>query len=167
MSPIEVRVRPNNALRSLVLIVAAFAALYWFLGYLPFIVWVVAPIALIVALVSVIRGQGTDPVVVINDEGVFDKRLKIGVIRWADIRRIKSYSLSGALYISLELHNTQAYESRRPLWLTLVSQVQRLFGMSPISISTNSLDTDHNTLVQKIHEGCGSAVSAPRTIEAG
>jgi hypothetical protein len=167
MSPIEVRVRPNNALRSLVLIVAALAALYWFLGYLPFFAWILGPIALIAVLVNVIRGQGTDPVVIIDDQGVFDKRLKIGVIRWADIRRIKSYSLSGANYISLELHNTQAYESRRPFWLTLLSQAQRLFGMSSISISTNSLDTDHNTLVQRIHEGCGSTVSATRTIEAG
>jgi len=167
MSPIEVRVRPNNALRGLVLCAAAFAGLYWFLGYLPFIVWVVAPIALIAFIINVIRGQGTDPVLIINDDGVFDRRLKVGTIHWADIRRIKSYSLSGALYISLELHNMQAYESRRPLWLSVVSQVQRLFRMSSLSISTNGLDIDHNTLVQKIHEGCGTMVSETRTIEAG
>jgi hypothetical protein len=59
---------------------------------------------------------------------VFDRRLKVGTIQWGDIRRIRAYSLSGAQYISLELHDMDHYESRRPLWFKLISQVQRVLA---------------------------------------
>ena len=167
MTPLEVRTRPNNAWRGLLVCAAALAGVYFFLGYLPFVFWLIGPIAMIALLITAIRGQGTDPVIVIDDEGVLDKRLKVGVIRWEDIRRIKSYSLSGALYISLELHDLKKYDSRRPLWLKSLSQVQRGFGMSSLAISTNGLDVDHSTLVHKIQAGCGVVTSDTRTIEAG
>src|SRR6185369_521349 len=105
------------------------------------------------------------PVIILDEKGVLDKRLKVGVIQWADIRRLKSYSLSGANFISLELHNLKNYESRRPLWLHLLSQSQRLMGMTPIAISTNHLDVDHNTLVQMMHEGCGGIARETRNVD--
>ena len=88
---------------------------------------------------------------------MLDKRLKVGVIDWSDIRRISSHSIYSAEYISLHLHDTGKYESRRPVWLKLLSQVQRVFGMSSISISTMGLDVDRETLVDMIHEGCEMA----------
>ena len=141
--------------RLLLIFVAAPVALYLYLGYLPFIFWIVIPIALISLLFKLMRGQSKAPIIILDERGVFDRRLKVGVIEWEDIRRIKSYSLSGAEYISLELHNTTKYASRRPFWLTAISQVQRVFGMTSIAISTNGLDVDHATLVQWLHEGCG------------
>ena len=143
------------------------ALLYFYLGYLPMILWVLLIVVGMVLVFTLIRGQSNEPVIIINDEGVFDKRLKVGTIEWSDIRRIRSYNLSGAEYISLELHNMNRYESRRPLWFRLVSQVQRAFGMSSIAISTNGLDIDRATLWQKLHEGCGSTSPNPQTIEAG
>ena len=167
MTPLEVRTRPNNAWRGLLLCAAVLGGAYFFFGYLPFIFWLIGPIAVITLLIAAIRGQGADPVIVIDDNGVLDKRLKVGVIRWEDIRRIKSYSLSGAFYISLELHDMKTYDSRRPMWLKSLSQVQRGLGMSSLAISTNGLDVDHNTLVHKIQEGCGAAAPDIRTIDAG
>lgn len=165
MSPTEIRVAPGNKWRALLLAIAAVGGFYFLFGYIPTIVWLIGPIVLIALVFSAVRGQSTDPVIILDDEGVLDRRLKVGVIRWDDIRRIKSYSLSGAEYISLELHNAKTYTSRRPLWLTLLSQVQRVFGMTSIAISTNGLDTDHHTLLHLLHEGCGSQGIVPRTIE--
>ena len=167
MSSIEIRLAPLNQWRLLLIFIAAPVVLYLYLGYLPFILWIVVPIGLISLLIKLIRRQSKDPIIILDEQGVFDRRLKVGVIEWDDIRRISSYSLSGAEYISLELHNAKKYESRRPLWLGAISQVQRLFGMTSIAISTNGLDVDHATLVQWLHEGCGTEGVEARTVDMG
>jgi hypothetical protein len=167
MSAIEIRLAPLSYWRLLLIFIVAPVGLYLYLGYLPFIIWIVLPIALISLLFKLIRGQSKDPIIILDEHGVFDRRLKVGVIEWGDIRRMKSYSLSGAEYISLELHNTKKYASRRPLWLGAISQVQRVFGMTSIAISTNGLDVDHATLVQLLHEGCGTEGVEARTVDMG
>lgn len=157
MSPIEIRLRAEYKWRMAAVLVIAITALYYLLGYLPIIV-LVAAIVLVVSLVlSMVRRQSTDPCIVLDEQGVFDRRLKVGVIRWSDIRHISCHSLHGAEYISLELHDAAAYEARRPQWLKVLSQVQRVHGMSSIAISTNGLDVDINTLVNMLHEGCEHA----------
>jgi hypothetical protein len=167
MSQIEVRIVQSYRRRVYLIALIGSVLLYFYLGYLPVILWVLLIVFGILVVVDLIRGQSNEPVIILNDEGVFDKRLKVGTIRWQDIRRIRSYNLSGAEYISLELHDMSHYESRRPLWFRLVSQVQRVFGMSSIAISTNGLDIDRATLWQKLHEGCGSTSPNPQTVEAG
>jgi hypothetical protein len=157
MSPIEVRINPSYKWRMALLAFVALAALYFYLGYLPVIAWIVAGALVIVLLFRVVRREGTDPCIILNDEGLLDKRLKVGVIRWADIRRIQCYNLHGGQFISLDLHNSKTYSARRPLWLTLSSQIQRYLGLSSFAINTNGLDVDMNTLVNKIHEGCQTA----------
>ena len=167
MSHTEVRVVPGYKWRMSLLAFVTAGAFYYLMGYVPVIIWVGLGIVGVFLLFGLIRGEGKDPVIILNDEGVFDRRLKVGTIRWSDIRRIRSYNLHGAAYISLELHDMNRYESRRPLWFKLISQVQRVFGMSSIAISTNGLDIDEVTLWQKLHEGCGSTATEPQTIEAG
>ena len=167
MSPIEIRLAPLSYWRLLLIFIVAPVGIYLYLGYLPFIIWIVLPIALISLLLKLIHGQSKKPIIILDDNGVFDRRLKVGVIEWGDIRRMKSYSLSGAEYISLELHNMKKYASRRPLWLGAISQVQRVFGMTSIAISTNGLDVDHATLVQWLHEGCGMEGVEARTVDIG
>jgi len=163
MSPIEIKVDPNKKWRPLLVAAVASAALYLYLGYLPFIVWVVAIIAGVALLFNLVTGQNKGTVIILDNEGILDRRLKVGVIRWEDIRRIQSYNLHGANYISLELHNQETYEARRPLSLKLGSQVQRGFGMGSLAISTNGLNIDHDTLVNMIHQGCDEA--SQRNIE--
>jgi hypothetical protein len=90
----------------------------------------------------------------------------VGVIRWKDIRRVKSISLNrGVYFISLELHNRKIYESRRPLWIKPWSLAKRLYGLGSITISTAGLDVDHDTLNEKLHEGCMAAAAGPPTIK--
>jgi hypothetical protein len=155
MSPTEIRLRPNQVWRPLLIAAVAIVFLYFYLGYLPVFVWILLAVTAPFFVYRIIRGVNTeDPIIILDEEGVLDKRLKVGVIEWADIRRISCHSLSGAEYISLHLHDTKKYEARRPLGLKLVSQVQRPLGMSPIAISTTGLDVDTDTLANMIHEGC-------------
>lgn len=132
----------------------AMVALYLYLGYLPFTVLLAGGVVSIVLLISALRDDSKEPCIVIDEKGVFDRRLKVGVIRWEDIRRITLHSLSGAEYISLDLHNLNTYEARRPVWLRLTAKTQRLSGMSPIAISTNGLDMERAALLRLIHQGC-------------
>jgi hypothetical protein len=132
----------------------AIVAVYLILGYLPFPILIAAAALGLVLAIRALRGNDTEPCIIIDDKGVFDKRLKVGVIRWEDIRRIKSHTLSGAEYISLDLHNMRTYEGRRPVWLRMAAKTQRMSGMSPIAISTNGLDMDRAHLVKLIHQGC-------------
>ena len=157
MPPTEIRVRSAYTWRMAAIFVIAVTALYYMLGYLPITVWVAAIILAITLVIRMVRSQSTDPCIVLDEQGVFDKRLKVGIIRWSDIRRISCHSLHGAEYISLDLHDAAAYEARRPQWLKLLSQVQRVHGMSSISISTNGLDIDIQTLVNMLHDGCEQA----------
>ena len=166
MSETEVRVVAGYKWRMALLALVAGGALYFYLGYLPLVLWIAGGIVAIVLVGELIRGQSKDPVIILNDEGVFDRRLKVGTIQWSDIRRIRAYNLHGAQYISLELHDTNRYESRRPVWFKLLSQVQRVFGMSSMAISTNGLDMDAETLWHKLHEGCASVIETPQTVQA-
>ena len=157
MSPIEIRPIPNYKWRMALLACACVVGLYFYLGYLPVILWICGGVAVLLLLYSLVRRESTDPCIVLNDEGVFDKRLKVGVISWDDIRRISLHDLHGAEYVSLELHNAETYAARQPQWLKLASKTQRLVGMSSMSLSTSGLDMDSRTLAGLIHEGCEMA----------
>src|ERR1051325_8535021 len=113
MSPIEIRVVPLSSWRLLLIFVVAPVGLYLYLGYLPFIIWLVLPIALISLLAKLIRGQSKDPVIILDEHGVFDRRLKVGVIEWDDIRLL--IVLSGNLQYAIIRPNAQARHHRNSL----------------------------------------------------
>lgn len=157
MSPTEIRLRPEYKWRMAALAAIAMAAFYYIFGYLPLVAWIGAPVIVIFLVINMVRGQNTQPCIVLNDDGVLDTRLKVGVIRWSDIRRISCHSVESVEYISLDLRNSATYEARRPLWFRVASQVQRVHGMSSIAISTNGLDIARDTLVNMLHQGCDNA----------
>jgi hypothetical protein len=166
MSSIEVRYRRNEVWKALVGAVFLLLVLIFVLDDLPLSFWLIAAGVIISLVFTVDRAYSPEPLIVINDEGVFDRRLRVGVIRWADIRRIKLITLNRSLYfISLELHNRKTYESRRPLWHRLWSGAKRLYGIGSIAIFANGLDVDHDTLMENLHERCMAAAPGPATVE--
>ena len=157
MSPIEIRPVPNYRWRMALIAFAVTVAVFLYLGYMPVILWFIGGVSLILLFYSALRRESTDPCVILDDVGVWDKRLQVGVISWEDIRKIAIHDIHGGEYVSLELHNAEKYQARQPQWLRLASKSQRLLGMSPISISTSGLDMDMKTLANLIHEGCEMA----------
>ncbi len=156
MSPTEIRAQPNYPWKMGLIGLVAVVAIYLYLGYLPLTILIAGGGLALVLIWSALSDNSKDPCIVIDEQGVFDRRLQVGVIRWEDIRRITLHSLSGAEYISLHLHNMNTYEARRPLWLRMTAKTQRLSGMSPIAISTNGLDLERAALLKLIHQGCES-----------
>lgn len=168
MSPIEARYRPTGVWIALAFAVFCLFVLIFVLDRVTLAWWIVAVPIIIYLVFQVDRAQSQAPLIVINDEGVFDGRLRMGVISWDDIRRIRSITFANAFhFISLDLHNKRTYQSRRPLWLRAWSQARRVYGLTPIMITTNGLDIDHDTLIGKLHEGCMEAALKRSIIEPG
>lgn len=157
MSPTEIRINQDYKWRMGLIAAVAAGAYYFIYGYLPTVIWIGLTALAVVLIFNLIKGQSNEPAIVLNDEGVFDRRLKVGVIRWEDIRRISSHDVEGAHYISLELHDQKAYEDRRPVGFRLAAKAHRVHGVSSIAISTNGLEMDHESLVNLIHQGCDEA----------
>jgi hypothetical protein len=169
MSHTEIHLHQPSQWKLALITLGVLIAAYLFFGYIPLILLLAGGVIVIRLFITAIRGEEkVDPVIILDDEGVFDHRLRVGVIRWEDIRRIKSHSLTGGDFISLELHDMKTYESRRPVWFRLYSKVWLLNGMTPIAIMTNHLSVDHKTLLRKLHEGCdGTTTHTTRTVNIG
>ena len=157
MSTIEVRVQTNNAWRLLLVAPVGMALFYYLFGYMPVSFWILGGAVLLALPFSLLRRTGDGPCIVLSDEGILDKRLKVGIIHWRDVKRAYRYSLHGVPYVCLDLHNLKEYEARRPVLLRVLSSFQRLFGMSSISICASGLDLDSGALLNQIQAGCQAA----------
>jgi len=157
MTTIEVRVRANNQWRIVLIAPIIFGLFYYLFGYVPLSFWILGGGLLVVLPFRLLSGTPEDPCIVLSDRGLFDGRLKVGLIRWVDIRKAHLYSLHGVEYVCLDLHDLERYVARRPAWLTVLAFPQRLLGMGPIAIATGGLDIDSRTLLAEIHQGCQAA----------
>jgi hypothetical protein len=78
----------------------------------------------------------------LDDEGILDPRLKVGPIRWLDIKRAYRRRLNLVDYICLEVYKAESYLSKRSILVRLVWHLTRWSGLKRFSIITNSLKTD-------------------------
>lgn len=81
----------------------------------------------------------TGPQVVINDEGIEDRRMKIGVIRWADIRSLTIGSVNSAKFLCVEVADPETYLSRLPRWARRVAAANKVLGFPEITIGFSGL----------------------------
>jgi hypothetical protein len=95
------------------------------------------------------------PRLIINQQGVLDTRLKIGMIRWKDIRRVYGVSLNNIEHICFELHNEDKYLENRSSITNLSANFNKTAtGIAPINIVTSNLDVDTNDIFEAISKGC-------------
>ena len=162
----RIELRRNAAQEALVALAAVvlLSAAYYFDGTwfhlgrkLALLFWVCVPLVVIGMPIKLALGVGRAPCVVLDSEGVLDTRLKVGLIRWRDIRRPFLYTHNGVEYVCLELHNAQAYGERRPAWGKVGRALEATAGIPPFAIEVSFLDADAKTLLGHIHRGCASA----------
>jgi glycosyltransferase involved in cell wall biosynthesis len=130
-----VHATPLTLLRSLGLGAAALLGLVWWRGLSPATGAMGA--LLLFALAAVVRrARDPRPLIVIDDTGIADLRLKIGTLAWKDIRRAYACSLKGATFICFEFHEPEGYlrrvleamASARPVVASAVGGVPELLG---------------------------------------
>jgi hypothetical protein len=79
------------------------------------------------------------PQVIIDDRGLEDCRLKIGLIPWEDIGSLSIESLYSSRRLSVELTDSKKYFSRMPLWKRWSANAGRGLGFSRLTVSFSGL----------------------------
>jgi hypothetical protein len=81
----------------------------------------------------------TGPQVLINAHGIEDRRLKLGVIPWQDIRGLSIGSVNSAKFLCIDLVDPEKYLSMMPRWKRHLASANQALGFSALSISFSSL----------------------------
>ena len=142
--------QPNRVIKAVVIVGLLLVFLYFYIGRMTFILWLLS-IAFVIALVQAVKQMfDRAPLIIINDEGINDKRLGMGLIRWSDIESVRMHGLGGGYFISLELSNKEQYLARQSTFARLSSQIWRLYNISPINIKVAYMDVTPDELFELI-----------------
>jgi hypothetical protein len=148
-----VHATPQTIQRSLGLAAAALLGLIWWRGLSP-ATGAMGALLLIALALSVRRARDPRPLLVIDDTGIADLRLKLGTLAWRDIRRAYACSLKGATFICFEFHEPERYLGRLPWFQRAAGQLWRLFGISPVHVATGHLELPHDELYELVLAHC-------------
>ena len=142
--------QPRRIITTLVFLVLLLVFLYFYIGRMTFVLWVLS-VGVVIAFVQAVR-QLLDrgPCVVITDQGINDKRLRMGMIRWSDVEKVRMQGVGGAYFISLELSNSEQYLSRLSPFTRISNQVWRLYNVSPIHIKVAYMDVSPDEMFEMI-----------------
>ncbi len=149
---------PPTLLRSLGLGAAALLALVCWRGLSP-ATGAMGALLLFAMAAVVRRARDPRPLIVIDDTGIADLRLKIGTLAWQDIRRAYACSLKGATFICFEFYEPERYLRRLPLLQRVAGQLWRLFGISPVHVATGHLGLRHDELYELVLAHCEASAA--------
>jgi hypothetical protein len=90
-----------------------------------------------VAILFQLFRQG--PTVVIDEFGVFDRRLGVGPIPWEDIASVSAAQVKSQRLILLWLRNEDQYLSHVSAWRHRLAAANRALGFSPFCMSFTGL----------------------------
>jgi hypothetical protein len=111
---------------------------------------------LVVLLSQLVRRE---PTIVIDDSGVFDRRLGVGPILWGDISSIAITSIGHQRWISVGVRNQEQYLSRVSAISAWLSRVGEKEGLSAFRLSfaglTPGVDEAYAYLKSKLPERTG------------
>lgn len=74
-------------------------------------------------------------VVVLNDAGIDDARIGLGLIPWRDIASVSRYEIRGRPYIQFWLRDERAYLERWATWRRIMARAVSGLGYSPLSMN--------------------------------
>jgi len=90
------------------------------------------------------------PVVVMNQDGILDRRLNIGVIRWTDIQDVQ-IEFDGK-FICLRVQNPEAYVSKFPPVKREKMEFHQSLGFKMLNIEVKGLEINLLRTVEAIRE---------------
>ena len=142
--------QPRRILTTLVCLVLLLVFLYFYIGRMTFVMWVLSAAVVIIFIQAVRQLSDRAPCIVITDQGINDKRLGMGLIRWSDVQHVRMQGLGGAYFISLELSNRDQYLARLSPFTRISNQIWRLYNVSPIHIKIAYLDVSPEEIFEMI-----------------
>lgn len=177
--PIEINENIDSRTRALitsaVLLPAAIGLIYlgtgghvenWTVDLIPlpividliFVLWFFVVLKLVAIKLSTgkLVRQGPECVIVIDDEGVLDKRLKVGKILWTDVRNVYRVNSHNIPFICIETRRDDFYIDRVPgitaFFMRLSGKMKGIAGFSAITISAVHLDHDPDHLMALLED---------------
>jgi len=90
------------------------------------------------------------PRIVIDDAGVFDRTLKVGIISWDDILDAEGLSKSGQPFIALRLRSDAKYADRLSPGYRRLVQLQHAVGFATLNLNLSTLSSNPYVLAEFI-----------------
>jgi len=108
-------------------------------GYIQAAGWLGTPFAGLALVVILLQLFRRSPTVVIDDSGVLDRRLGVGLIPWQDISSVSITQISNQRFISLWLRDDERYRSRASPWRRGAIRLSQRMGFSPFKMQFRGL----------------------------
>ncbi|SRR6185369_13438782 len=148
--PLEISLQPRRVITTLVILAFVLVGLYMYLGRMTILLWLLSASVFLGFVLALKQTFDPGPCIVINEQGIHDKRLQMGTICWSDIERVRMHGVGGAYFISLELSNREQYLCQQPPYLRLSNQLWRVYNVSPVNIRVAYMDVQPDELFELI-----------------
>ncbi|OON68517.1 STM3941 family protein [Hymenobacter sp. CRA2] len=104
---------------------------------------------MVFALVKVIQHK---PVLIVSDEGIEDRRLKIGIIPWGEV--IRAYELPYLWHknVQVQVRNPEQFKRKQPVLIRTLGELNVAAGWAPFVLVTANTDTPARSVVDYIYQ---------------
>lgn len=90
------------------------------------------------------------PRIVINERGITDRMLGVGLIAWSDIEDAYTASINNNVFICLELRNTDDYLQRLAPLKRKITKANTALGFTPLSLNLSGVQADPDEVLELI-----------------
>jgi len=142
--------QPRRIIFTLAIASLLLVGLYFYIGRMTLFLWVMSAGVVIAFVMALKQLSQRGPCIIVNEVGIDDKRLGLGIIRWTDIEGVRMHGVAGAYFISLDVSNAQQYLARQPAYIRLSNQLWRMYDVSPIHIKVAYMDVTPDELFEMI-----------------
>lgn len=84
----------------------------------------------------------TQPRLVLNDEGVFDRTLGVGIIPWTEITGATLRSVNRNYFICLEVRNPKRWTARMPPLKRAMVSANKALGFAALNLNLSAIAAD-------------------------
>ena len=109
------------------------------------------------AVVGIFQGTRRGPRLTIDEQGIHDRTLGVGVIAWSDIANAEPYGVARQPFVALHLREPSKYLERASPLKRFLARLNRGSGLTPFSVNLVGLDADPAQVAELIMSRCTAA----------
>ncbi|MEW6734112.1 MAG: STM3941 family protein, partial [Acidobacteriota bacterium] len=94
------------------------------------------------------------PRIIIDDQGILDRTLGVGLIPWNEIDAAYLNSINGNYFISLELRNPEIFLARLSNVQRKLASANRALGFSDINVNLSGVDKRSEEIFKVVTQRC-------------
>lgn len=117
-----------------------------------------------VTLVYLVRIFDRQPRLIIDSEGVYDRTLKTGIIKWYDIKNVYLQKIGESRFICFIVDDEEKYLLGNHQESKKVSAIKEHLGMETININIDGLDIDEKELIKILKKEIARHETPPKPV---